>query len=83
MWNNLPVEYLDGRFCHVFSVWSGVAILKNHSMSLTRAFLLDCFFQTATAAFSSDGQVPLKQFIMYNSFHIPSDAQYGRPERGV
>jgi hypothetical protein len=36
-------------------------------MSSTQAFLLDCFLQTAkllTIAFSSDGQIPLKQFIM-------------------
>jgi hypothetical protein len=36
-------------------------------MSSTREFLLDCFLQTAkllTIAFSSDGQVPLKQFII-------------------
>jgi hypothetical protein len=36
-----------------------------------------------TIAFSSDGQVPLKQFIMDNPLHIPPDAQHGRPERGV
>jgi hypothetical protein len=36
-----------------------------------------------TIAFSSDGQVPLKQFIMDNPFHIPPNAQHGRPERGV
>jgi hypothetical protein len=61
-------------------------MLKNHSMSSTRAFLLDCFLQTAkllTTAFSSDGQVPLKQFIMDNPLHIPPDAQHGRPECGV
>jgi hypothetical protein len=61
-------------------------MLKNHSMSSTRAFLLDCFLQTAkllTIAFSSDGQVPLKQFIMDNPLHIPPDAQHGRPERRV
>jgi hypothetical protein len=55
-------------------------------MSPTRAFLPDCFLRTAkllTIAFSSDGQVPLKQFIMDNPFHIPPDAQHGRPERGV
>jgi hypothetical protein len=32
-------------------------------------------------AFSSDGQVPLKQFIMVNPLHIPPAAQNGRPER--
>jgi hypothetical protein len=72
----IPVEFLNGRFRHVCSVWSGV-VLKNHSMSSTRAFLLDCFLQTAkllTIAFSSDGQVPLKQFIMDNPLHIPPDA---------
>jgi hypothetical protein len=63
-------------------VWSGVVMLKNHSMSSTRAFLLDCFVQTAkllTVAFSSDGQVPIKQFIIENPtiyYQIP-------PERGV
>jgi hypothetical protein len=36
-----------------------------------------------TIAFSSDDQVPLKQFIMDNPLHIPPDAQYVRPERGV
>jgi hypothetical protein len=34
-------------------------------------------------AFSSEGQVPLKQFIMDNPLHIPPDVQHGRPERGV
>jgi hypothetical protein len=61
-------------------------MLKNHSMSSTRAFLLECFLQTAqllTKAFSGDGQVPLKQFIMDNPPHIPTDAQHDRPERGV
>jgi hypothetical protein len=24
MWKNLPVEFLNGRFRHVCSVWSGV-----------------------------------------------------------
>jgi hypothetical protein len=46
-------------------------------MSSTRAFLLDCFLQTAklsTTAFSSDAQVPLKQFIINNPLHIPPDA---------
>jgi hypothetical protein len=55
-------------------------------MSPTRAFLLDFFHQTAKflkIAFSSGGQVPLKQFIMDNPLHIPTDAQYGCPERGV
>jgi hypothetical protein len=36
-----------------------------------------------TIVFSSDGQVPLKQFIMDYSLHIPPDAQHGRPESGV
>jgi hypothetical protein len=61
-------------------------MLKNHFMSSTREFLLDCFLQTAkllTMAFSSDGEVPLKQFTMDNPFHIPPDAQHGRPENGV
>jgi hypothetical protein len=61
-------------------------MLKNHSMSSTRALLLDFFLQTAkllTISFSSDSQVPLKQFIMDNPLHIPPDAQHGRPERGV
>jgi hypothetical protein len=74
MWKNLPVQFLNGRFRHVCSVWSGVVMLKNHSMSSTRAFLLECFLQTAkllTIEFSSDGQVPLKQFIMDNPLHIP------------
>jgi hypothetical protein len=56
-------------------VWSGVVMLKNHSS--TRAFFVDFFLQTAKSlsiAFSSDGQVPLKQFIMDNPFHIPPDA---------
>jgi hypothetical protein len=64
-------------------VWSGVVMLKNHSMSSIWAFLLDYFLQTAkllTVAFSSDGQVPLKQFIMDNSLLIPLDAQHGLPE---
>jgi hypothetical protein len=55
-------------------------------MSSLREFLLDCFFQMAkllTIAYSSDVQVPLKQFIMDNPLHIPPDAQYSRPERGV
>jgi hypothetical protein len=48
--------------------------------------LLDCFLQTEkllTEAFSSDGQVPLKQLIVDNSLHVPPDALHGRPERGV
>jgi hypothetical protein len=60
-------------------------MLKYHFMSSTRAFLLDCFLQTAkllAIAVSSDGQVPLKQFIMDNPIPIPPDAQHGRPERG-
>jgi hypothetical protein len=55
-------------------------------MSSTQAFLLDYFLQTAkllTIAFSSDSQVPLKQFIMDNSLNIPSDAQHGCPEHRV
>jgi hypothetical protein len=36
-----------------------------------------------TIAFSSDGQVLLKQFIKDNPLHIPPDAQHGCPERGV
>jgi hypothetical protein len=85
MWKNLPVEFLNGRFFHVCSVWSGVVMLKNYSMS-ARAFLLDCFIQTTkllTITLSSDDQVPLKQFIIDNPLHIPPDAQHGRPERGV
>jgi hypothetical protein len=61
-------------------------MLKNHSMSSTRALLLDCFLQTAkllTIAFSSDGQVPLKQYIMDIPLHIQPDARHGHPERGV
>jgi hypothetical protein len=76
-WKNPPVEFLNGRFRHVCIVWSGVVMLKNHSMSSTRAYLLDCFLQTAkllTIAFDSNGQVPLKQFIMDNPLHIPPDA---------
>jgi hypothetical protein len=51
-------------------------MLKNHSMSLTLAFLLDCLLQTAnllTISFSSDGQVPLKQFIMDNPRGISTE----------
>jgi hypothetical protein len=33
-------------------------------------------------AFNSDGQVP-KKFVIDNPFHMPPDAQHGRPERGV
>jgi hypothetical protein len=83
IWKNLPVEFLNGRFRHVCSVWSGVVMLKNHSMSSTRTFLLDCFLQTAkllTTAFSSNSQVPLKQSIIDNPLHIPPDAQHGCPE---
>jgi hypothetical protein len=28
-------------------VWSGIVMLKNHSMSSTQRFLLDCLLQTA------------------------------------
>jgi hypothetical protein len=69
MWKNLPFEFPNGRFPYVCSVCSGVVMLKNHDMSSTRAFSLDCFLQTArllTVAFGSDGQVPLKQSIMDN-----------------
>jgi hypothetical protein len=58
-------------------VWSGVAMMKNHSMSSSRAILLDCFLQTAklfTTVFSSDDQIPLKQFIMENPLNIPPDS---------
>jgi hypothetical protein len=51
-----------------------------------RGFLLYFFIQTMKLlkiAFSSDGQVPLKQFIMDNPLHILPDAQYDRPERRV
>jgi hypothetical protein len=51
-------------------------MLKNHSMLSTRAFLLDFFLQMAkllAIAFSSDGQVPLKKFIMDISLHIPPE----------
>jgi hypothetical protein len=61
-------------------------MLKNHSMSLIQAFLQDFFLQTAkllTTAFSSDGQDPLKQFIMDNTLHNLPDPQRGHPERGV
>jgi hypothetical protein len=50
-------------------------------MSSTWAFVLDCFLQTVkllTIAFSSDGQVPLKQFIMDNpsiSYQMPPRAR--------
>jgi hypothetical protein len=37
MWKNLPVEFLNGRFRHICSVWSSVVMLKNHSTSSTRA----------------------------------------------
>jgi hypothetical protein len=50
-------------------VWSGVVMLKKHSMLSTWAFLLEFFLLTAkllTVEFSSDGQVPLKQFFMDN-----------------
>jgi hypothetical protein len=79
MWKNLPAEFLNGRFRHVRSVWSGVVMLKNHSMWSIRAFLLDCFLQTAkllSKAFGSDGQVPLKHFKTDNLLHIPPDAQH-------
>jgi hypothetical protein len=33
MWKNLPVQFPNGRFRHVCSVWSGVVMLKNHSLS--------------------------------------------------
>jgi hypothetical protein len=86
MWKNLPAELLNGHFHHVCNMWSGVVMLKNHSMLSALAFLLDCFLQTAkllAVAFSSDGQVPLKQFIMGNPLHIPPDAQHGHPEGRV
>jgi hypothetical protein len=60
-------------------VWSGIVMLKNHSLSSTWAFLLDYFLQMAkllTVAVSSDGQVPLKQFITDNHLHIPPDAAF-------
>jgi hypothetical protein len=63
IWKNLPIELVNGCFRHVCSVWSGVVLLKNHSMSPTRASLLDFFLQTAKllkTALSSDGQVPPK-----------------------
>jgi hypothetical protein len=77
MWKNLPVDFLNGRFHHVCSMWSGVVMLKNHSISSAWTFLLDCFLQMAKlfiTAFGSDGQVPLEQFIMDNPLHIPPDA---------
>jgi hypothetical protein len=81
MWKNLPVEFLNGRFRHVCSVWSGIVMVKNHSMLSTLVCLLDCFLQTAkllTIVFSSDGQVLLKQFIMDNPLHISPDAPRAR-----
>jgi hypothetical protein len=81
MWKILPVgSWMATLIMFAVCVWSGVVILKNHSMSLTWAFLLDFFLQTLkllTIALSSDGQVPLMQF------HIPPDAQHGCPERRV
>jgi hypothetical protein len=63
-------------------------MLKNHSMSSTRAFLLDCFLQAAkllTIAFSLDGQVPLKQFVMEWIISSISHQMHNMaaPERGV
>jgi hypothetical protein len=55
-------------------VWSSIVMLKNHSMSSTQAFFLDCFLQTVKLliiAFTSDGQVSLKQFIMDNTHQMP------------
>jgi hypothetical protein len=55
-------------------------------MSSTRAFLLDCFLQTAkllTIALNSDGQVPIKQFIIDNPLHIPPDAQHWLAKSGL
>jgi hypothetical protein len=55
-------------------------------MLSTQVFLLDCSLQTAkllTIAFSSDGQVPLKQFIMDNPLHIPPNAQHCLVRSGV
>jgi hypothetical protein len=83
MWKNLSVEFLNGCFHHVCSVWSGVVMLKNHSMSSTWALSLDCYLQTAkllTIALSSDGQVLLKQFIMDSPPPYPT--RY-RPKRRV
>jgi hypothetical protein len=57
MWKNFSVLFLNGRFRQVRGLWS-VVMLKNNSMSLTWAFLLDCFLQTPkmlTVAFSSNG----------------------------
>jgi hypothetical protein len=34
-------------------------------------------------AFSGDGQIPLKQFIMDNPLHIPPDAQHCLVRSGV
>jgi hypothetical protein len=75
IWENLPAEFLNGRFRHACSVWSGVVMLKNHSVSSTRAILVYFFLTSAkllTIAFSSDGQVPLKQFIMDNPPPYPT-----------
>jgi hypothetical protein len=62
MWKNPEWSLSSCLQCVV-----GTVTLKNHSMSSTWAILLDCFLQMArllTIVFSSDGQVPLKQFIM-------------------
>jgi hypothetical protein len=70
----------------MFAACWGFVMLKNHSMLSTRAFLLDFFLQTAKLlpiAFSRDGEVSLKQFIIDNPLHIPPDAQHDCPERGV
>jgi hypothetical protein len=81
-----PSRFLNGRFRYVCSVWSGVVMLKNHSMSSTLAFFLDCFLWTAkllTIANSSDGQVPLKQFMLDDPLDVPPDVQHCLARSGV
>jgi hypothetical protein len=58
-------------------VWSGCCHAEESLHVVDLCVLLDCFLQMAkllTIAFSSDGRVPLMQFIMDNPLHISPDA---------
>jgi hypothetical protein len=83
MWKYLPVEFLNGLFRHVCSVCVVGFCHAEESLHAVDqgviARLLPPDGELLTIAFSSDGLVPLKQFIINNPLHIPPDGRMAAP----
>ena len=74
MWQDFPIERLDGDFCHIGYVRTSVVVLQKDAITSIRSLLMNRFVESMhllNVEICIDRLVVRKKFIVNDTFPIP------------